>query len=139
MGYVAIDYEKDMELAKISTASTALENNYEPTDGEVIIILSERFRCLEAHVSRNFSSDEQRDHISCFGWHKDLGGFSSQEKIQCLDWRHHFRFSRHIPRGSPSNHLLEIRDNALIQHLKYNLGFKSLEPCILKLRKMVFI
>lgn len=44
LGYVAMDYEKEMELEK---TSTALEKTYELPDGQVITIGSERFRCPE--------------------------------------------------------------------------------------------
>lgn len=44
LGYVAMDYEKELELEK---TSTALEKTYELPDGQVITIGSERFRCPE--------------------------------------------------------------------------------------------
>jgi len=44
LGYVAMDYEKELELEK---TSTALENTYELPDGQVITIGSERLRCPE--------------------------------------------------------------------------------------------
>lgn len=44
LGYVVMDYEKELELEK---TSTALEKTYELPDGQVITIGSERFRCPE--------------------------------------------------------------------------------------------
>eukprot|EP00252_Welwitschia_mirabilis_P002676 TRINITY_DN12629_c2_g1_i1.p1 TRINITY_DN12629_c2_g1~~TRINITY_DN12629_c2_g1_i1.p1 ORF type:complete len:378 (+),score=61.51 TRINITY_DN12629_c2_g1_i1:115-1248(+) len=44
LAYVAVDYEKELEISK---ASAALEKTYELPDGQEITIGSERFRCPE--------------------------------------------------------------------------------------------
>ncbi|XP_019082326.1 PREDICTED: putative actin-9 [Camelina sativa] len=44
LGYITLDYEKEMEKA---TKSSAIEKTYELPDGQVITIGAERFRCPE--------------------------------------------------------------------------------------------
>jgi len=61
-----MDYEKDMELEKMSTA---LENNYELPNGEVITICSKIFRCPKflfqlAHIGIEAQGIHETTYIS---------------------------------------------------------------------------
>ncbi|KAJ1450546.1 actin family [Pelagophyceae sp. CCMP2097] len=44
LAYVALDYEAELEKAKVSPA---IEKNYELPDGNIVIVGDERFRCCE--------------------------------------------------------------------------------------------